>query len=111
MYGIVPVMTQGSIATYYGGDQVIQQIERTEKGNSHPSLILPLFFILSLLFQMSLYLYKLLRSRKHGNNMNNNYMYSLKTSLGNIIHVKAGFSIFSSEKVGTSPEISGPEKG
>ena len=83
MNGIVPVMTRGSIATYFGGDPVIQQIERTEKENSHPSLIVPLFFILSLLFQMSLYLYKMIRSRKH-EKMNNNYMHSLKTSLGNI---------------------------
>ena len=83
MTGIVPVMTQGSIATYFGGDLVIQEIERTGKENSYPSLIFPLFFILSLLFQVSLYLYKMVRSRKH-KNMNNNYMHSLKTILGNI---------------------------
>ena len=81
MTGIAPVMTKGSIAAYFGGDLVIQEIERTEKENSRPSFILPLFFILSLLFQMSLYLYKMIRSRKHSN-MNNNYMQSLKTILG-----------------------------
>ena len=79
--GIVPVMTRGSIATYFGGEPVIQEIERTEKEDSHPSLIVPLFFIVSLLFQMSLYLYKIIRSRKH-KKMNNNYMHNLKTILG-----------------------------
>ena len=54
MKGIVPVMTQGSIATYFGGELVIQEIERTGQENSYPSLIFPLFFILSLLFQISL---------------------------------------------------------
>ena len=81
MNGIVPVMTRGSIATYFGGEHVIQQIERTEKEDCHPSLIVPLFFIVSLLFQMSLYLYKIIRSRKH-KKMNNNYMHNLKTILG-----------------------------
>ena len=78
--GIVPVMTRGSIATYFGGDMVIKEIERSGKENSYPSLIVPLFFILSLLFQISLYLYKMIRSRKH-KNTKNNYMHSLKTIL------------------------------
>ena len=82
--GIVPVMTRGSIATYFGGDMVIKEIERSGKENSYPSLIVPLFFILSLLFQISLYLYKMIRSRKH-KNTKNNYMHSLKTILGKIL--------------------------
>ena len=81
MNGIVPVMTQGSMAFYFGGDLVIQEIQRTEK-NLDPSLIIPVFFFLSLLFQMCLYLYKVIRSRKQRNTKNNNYMNSLKTILG-----------------------------
>ena len=80
MTGRVPVMTQGSLATYFGGELVSQDIEQRD---SYPSLVMPLFFILSLLFQISLYFYKLVRARKH-RNMDNNYVHSLKTILGNI---------------------------
>ena len=80
MAGIVPVMTQGLFATFFGGDLVIKEIEQR---NSYPSLIMPLFFILSALFQISLYLYKMIRSRNH-RKMGNTYMHSLKTVLGNM---------------------------
>ena len=78
MTGIVPVMTQGSLATYFGSELVIQEIRPR---NSYPSSVFPVFFSLSLLLQISLYLYKRIRCRKF-ENMNNNYMQSLKTIMG-----------------------------
>ena len=79
--GVVPVLTKGSFATFYGGDRVIEEIELKNLDNSQPSLVIPLFFIISSLFQMSMYLYKRVRSSRYTNI--HSYMHSLKKSLGN----------------------------
>ena len=79
--GVVPVLTKGSLATFYGGNRVIEEIELKNLDNSQPSLVIPLFFIISSLFQMSMYLYKRVRSSRYTNI--HSYMHSLKKSLGN----------------------------
>ena len=79
--GVVPVLTKGSFATFYGGDRVIEEIELKNLDNSQPSLVIPLFFIISSLFQMSMYLYKRVRSSRYTNI--HSYMHSLKKTLGN----------------------------
>ena len=79
--GVVPVLTKGSFATFYGGDRVIEEIELKNLDNSQPSLVIPLFFIISSLFQMSMYLYKRVRSSRYTNI--HSYMHSLKKNLGN----------------------------
>ena len=78
---VVPVLTKGSFATFYGGDRVIEEIELKNLDNSQPSLVIPLFFIISSLFQMSMYLYKRVRSSRYTNI--HSYMHSLKKTLGN----------------------------
>ena len=79
--GVVPVLTKGSFATFYGGDRVIEEIELKNLDNSQPSLVIPLFFIISSLFQMSMYLYKRIKSSRYTNI--HSYIYSLKKNLGN----------------------------
>ena len=79
--GVVPVLTKGSLATFYGGNRVIEEIELKNLDNSQPSLVIPLFFIISSLFQMSMYLYKRVRSSRYTNI--HSYMHSLKKTLGN----------------------------
>ena len=79
--GVVPVLTKGSFATFYGGNRVIEEIELKNLDNSQPSLVIPLFFIISSLFQMSMYLYKRVRSSRYTNI--HSYMHSLKKTLGN----------------------------
>ena len=80
--GVVPVMTKGSFATFYGGDLVLQEIEENNIANSQPSLVIPSFFILSSLFQMSMYLYKRIKSSRYTNI--HSYIHSMKKNLGNV---------------------------
>ena len=78
--GVVPVLTKGSFATFFGGQDVIQEIEKNNKVDSHPSYVIPLFFIISSLFQMLMYLYKRIRSSRLTNI--HSYISLLKKSLG-----------------------------
>ena len=78
--GVVPVLTKGSFATFYGGDLVIQEIEQSNKDNTPPSPVIPLFFIISSLFQLSIYLYK--RIKSFSDNNIHSYISLLKKSLG-----------------------------
>ena len=65
--GKVPVMTKGSLETYFGGADVVRQIERENGENIQPSDIFPAFFIVSSVFQIILYLYKIVRSSQNRN--------------------------------------------
>ena len=76
----MPVLTKGSFATFFGGQDVIQEIEKNNKVDSHPSYVIPLFFIISSLFQMFMYLYKRIRSSRLTNI--HSYLSLLKKSLG-----------------------------
>ena len=87
--GVVPVMTKGSFATFYGGDLVLQEIEENNIANSQPSQVIPSFFILSSLFQMSMYLYKRIKSSRYTNI--HSYIYSLKKNLGTRKYAKFVF--------------------
>ena len=78
--GVVPVLTKGSFATFFGGQDVIQEIEKNNNVDSHPSYVIPLFFIISSLFQMLMYLYKRIRSSRLTNI--HSYLSLLKKSLG-----------------------------
>ena len=77
---VYPVMTKGSFATFYGGDPVIREIEQMNKDNSPPSPVIPLFLIISSLFQMSIYLYKRIKSSTYNNI--HSYIHHLKNSIG-----------------------------
>ena len=78
--GAVPVMTKGSLATYFGGADVLRQIERENGENIQPSIIFPAFFVLSSVFQMILYLYKKVRSSKKRSIQS--YIETLRKNLG-----------------------------
>ena len=78
--GLVPVMTKGSFATYFGGADVVKQIETQNGGNIHPSLIFPAFFVVSSVFQIVLYLYKKVRSSQKQSIPS--YLQALRRNLG-----------------------------
>ena len=80
--GVVPVLTKGSFATFFGGELVIREIEERNKVDSQPSRVIPLFFIISSLFQMMMYLYKRIRSSRYKNI--HSYISLLKKNLGMI---------------------------
>ena len=82
--GMVPVMTKGSLATYFGGADVLKQIERQNGENLQPSLVFPAFFVLSSVFQIVLYLYKKVRSSQKRSIPS--YLQALRRNLGKIIH-------------------------
>ena len=81
--GTVPVMTKGSLATYFGGADVVRQIEIENAENIQPSIIFPAFFIVSSVFQIVLYLYKNVRS-SHKLNIQS-YAQTLRKNLGKYI--------------------------
>ena len=97
--GVVPVLTKGSFATFFGGQDVIQEIEK-DKDNSSPSNVIPLFFIFSSLFQMLIYLHKRIRSSSARNI--HSYISLLKNSLGECLSVGGAcplmFPFFSRER-------------
>ena len=78
--GMVPVMTKGSLATYFGGADVVKQIERENGENTQPSAIFPAFFVVSSVFQIVLYLYKKVRSSQTRNLQS--YLQTLRKNLG-----------------------------
>ena len=83
--GTVPVMTKGSFATYYGGADVVKQIEKENGGNAQPSLVFPAFFVVSSLFQIVLYLYKKVRSSQKRSIPS--YLQALRRNLGKILNL------------------------
>ena len=78
--GTVPVMTKGSFATYFGGADVLKQIERQNGENLQPSLVFPAFFVVSSVFQIVLYLYKKVRSSQKRSIPS--YLQGLRRNLG-----------------------------
>ena len=80
--GVVPVLTKGSFATFFGGETVIKEIEEKNKVDAQPSQVIPLFFIISSLFQMMMYVYKRIRTSSYKNI--HSYISLLKKSLGMI---------------------------
>ena len=78
--GIVPVLTKGSFATFYGGEIVIREIEERNKVELQPSQVIPSFFIISSLFQMMMYVYKRIRTSGYRNIQS--YISLLKKNLG-----------------------------
>ena len=82
--GLVPVMTKGSFATYFGGAEVVKQIETQNGGNIQPSLVFPAFFVVSSVFQIVLYLYKKVRSSQKPNIPS--YLQALRRNLGKLIN-------------------------
>ena len=78
--GMVPVMTKGSFATYFGGADVVKQIERQNGGNIQPSLVFPAFFVVSSVFQIVLYLYRKVRSSQKRSIQS--YWQTLRRNLG-----------------------------
>ena len=78
--GVVPVLTKGSFATFFGGETVIKEIEEKNKVDAQPSQVIPLFFIISSLFQMMMYVYKRIRTSSYKNI--HSYISLLKKSLG-----------------------------
>ena len=85
--GIVPVLTKGSFATFYGGEIVIREIEERNKVELQPSQVIPSFFIISSLFQMMMYVYKRIRTSGYRNIQS--YISLLKKNLGRLISISA----------------------
>ena len=97
--GIVPVLTKGSFATFYGGEIVIREIEERNKVDLQPSQVIPSFFIISSLFQMMMYVYKRIRTSGYRNIQS--YISLLKKNLGmlNIYLSSSNQSVGSVENV------------
>ena len=73
--GSIPLLTKGSLATFFGGPEVIKQL-----ANDPPSPAVLIFFINSILLQTSVLLYK--KMRKYKLRSFQTYMQELRTNLG-----------------------------